>query len=161
MAYYSKEAYEGKARWATEHRKKNEQIAIDNGATKEQAEAISKLCDDRHYIHCYCERVFISESEPADIICKMLAEEASYAGININEYLKKVGLEPIKYTYSFVDDTENDSTYEYSEMSREEAEEKTMEVMHQFNEDILDYLRNFDKKYDTKFTPIGYREELM
>ena len=97
----------------------------------------------------------------ADIICKMLAEEASYAGININEYLKKVGLEPIKYTYSFVDDTENDSTYEYSEMSREEAEEKTMEVMHQFNEDILDYLRNFDKKYDTKFTPIGYREELM
>lgn len=94
MAYYSKEAYEGKARWATEHHKKNEQIAIDNGATKEQAEAISKLCDDRHYIHCYCERVFISESEPADIICKMLAEEASYAGININEYLKKVGLEP-------------------------------------------------------------------
>lgn len=54
----------------------------------------------------------------------MLSEEASYAGININEYLKKVRLEPIKYTYSFVDDTENDSTYEYSEMSREEAEEK-------------------------------------
>ena len=46
-------------------------------------------------------------------------------------------------------------------MSREEAEEKTMEVMHQFNEDILDYLRNFDKKYDTKFTPIGYREALI
>lgn len=46
-------------------------------------------------------------------------------------------------------------------LSWEEAEEKTMKVMHQFNEDILDYLRNFDKKYDTKFTPIGYREELM
>ena len=69
MAYYSKEAYEGKDRWAAEYHLKNEQIAISNGATKEQAEAISKLCNDRHYIHCYCERVFISESEPADRIC--------------------------------------------------------------------------------------------
>lgn len=33
--------------------------------------------------------------------------------------------------------------------------------MHQFNEDILDYLRKFDEKYNTNFTPIGYREELM
>ena len=54
MAYYSKEAYEGKDRWAAEYHLKNEQIAISNGATKEQAEAISKLCNDRHYIHCYC-----------------------------------------------------------------------------------------------------------
>ena len=75
--------------------------------------------------------------------------------------MTKVGLEPIKYTYDFVDDTENDMTYEFSEMSREEAEEKTNKVMKQYNEDILDYLREFDENYNTKFTPIGYREDLM
>ena len=46
-------------------------------------------------------------------------------------------------------------------MSREEAEEKTNKVMKQYNEDILAYLRGFDEKYNTKFTPIGYREDLM
>lgn len=48
MSYYSKEVYEGKDRWAEEYHLKNEKIAIANGATEEQANAISRLCNDRH-----------------------------------------------------------------------------------------------------------------
>lgn len=163
MGYYSKEVYEGKDRWAEEYHLKNEKIAIANGATEEQANAISRLCNDRHYIHCYSERVFFAESADGQNIADMLSKETETdnTGININRYLKKAGLEPIKYTYNFVDDTENDMTYEFGEMSREEAEEKTNKVMKQYNEDILAYLRGFDEKYNTKFTPIGYREDLM
>ena len=47
-------------------------------------------------------------------------------------------------------------TYEFGEMSREEAEEKTNKVMKQYNEDILAYLRKFYEKHNTKLTPIGY-----
>lgn len=163
MSYYSKEVYEGKDRWAEEYHLKNEKIAIANGATEEQANAISRLCNDRHYIHCHSEDVFFAESADGQNIADMLSKEAEtdpWNG-NINEYLTKAGLDPIKYTYDFVDDTENDMTYEFSEMSREEAEEKTKKVMEQYNEDILAYLREFDKKYNTKFTPIEYREDLM
>lgn len=59
----------------------------------------------------------------------------------------------IEYTYSFDDDTSNDYLYELEGMTYEEAEEKTEEVMEQFDKDIIKYIQDFDDKYNTHFTP--------
>lgn len=38
-------------------------------------------------------------------------------------------------------------------MTYEEAEEETDKVMEQFDKDIMKYIQDFDKKYNTHFTP--------
>lgn len=154
MSYYSKEVYEGKKRWREIEDEKNMKKAIKNGAPVKQVKAIIKLCEDRHYIHINNEKVFISESSDGDKIGKMLNDVES-SQININVYLQKAGLSPINYTYNFIDDTCNDYTYEYEDMTYEEALEKTMDVMEQFDKDIIKYIKEFDERYDTDFAPSG------
>lgn len=156
MAYYSKEIYEAKERWALNKQEENIDKAIENGATEEQAEAIARLCSDRHYIHCHSDHVFLSETQDSTIICKMLNNINIKDDININHYLTEAGLPSIEYTCDFINDMWDDSTYQYSDMTREEAMEQTLDVMEQFDQDIIHYIMNFDKKFNTSFAPTGF-----
>lgn len=146
----TKEIREGKEIYAQRRNYENVELAVLNGATEEQARAIARLCGDRHYIHRNRSRVFYAESGDAETIGELLSNCSSES---INDYLSKAGLPRIEYTYSFDDDTSNNYLYELEEMTREEAEEKTEEVMKQFDEDIMKYIQDFDKKYNTHFTP--------
>lgn len=76
--------------------------------------------------------------------------------ININHYLMEAGLPSIEYTYDFINDMWDDSTYQYSDMTHEEAMEQTLDVMEQFDQDIIHYIMNFDKKFNTSFAPTGF-----
>lgn len=147
----TKEIREGKEIYAQRKNYENAELAVLNGATEEQAQAIVRLCGDRHYIHRNRSSVFHAESGDAETIGELLSNCST--GESINDYLSKAGLPRIEYTYSFDDDTSNDYLYELEEMTYEEAEEKTEEVMSQFDEDIIKYIQDFDKKYNTHFTP--------
>lgn len=70
MAYYPKEIYEAKERWALNKQEENIDKAIENGATKEQAEAIARLCSDRHYIHCHSDSVFFRKHKIQQLYIK-------------------------------------------------------------------------------------------
>lgn len=153
MGFITKEIREGKDLYAAKKKTENIELAVINGATEEQADAIAMLCTDRHYIHSNKSDVFLAESGNADMISRKLSD--SSAGESINDYLSKAGLPRIEYTYSFDDDTSNDYLYELEGMTYEEAEEKTDEIMEQFDKDIIKYIKQFDEKYNTHFAPTG------
>ena len=147
----TKEIREGKEIYAQRKNYENAELAVLNGATEEQAQAIVRLCGDRHYIHRNRSSVFHAESGDAETIGELLSNCST--GESINDYLSKAGLPRIECTYSFDDDTSNDYLYELEGMTYEEAEEKTEEVMEQFYKDIIKYIQDFDDKYNTHFTP--------
>lgn len=152
MGFITKEIREGKDLYAAKEKTKNIELAIINGATEEQADAIAMLCTDRHYIHSNKSDVFLAESGNAQEISDLLSP---CSNSSINEYLVKAGLPRIEYAYSFDDDTSNDYLYELEGMTYEEAEEKTNKVMEQFDKDIIKYIKEFDEKYNTHFAPTG------
>lgn len=118
----TKEIREGKEIYAQRKNYENAELAVLNGATEEQAQAIARLCGDRHYIHRNRSNVFCAESGDAETIGELLSNCST--GESINDYLSKAGLPRIEYTYSFDDDASNDYLYELEEMTREEAEKK-------------------------------------
>lgn len=152
MGFITKEIREGKDLYAAKKKTENIELAIINGATEEQADAIAMLCTDRHYIHSNNSDVFLAESSNAQKISDLLSPCSSSS---INEYLANAGLPRIEYTYDFDNDTSNDYLYELEGMTYEEAEEKTDEVMEQFDKDIIKYIKQFDEKYNTHFAPTG------
>lgn len=121
MGFITKEIREGKDLYAAKEKTKNIELAIINGATEEQADAIAMLCTDRHYIHSNKSDVFLAESGNAQEISDLLS---LCSNSSINEYLVKAGLPRIEYAYSFDDDTSNDYLYELEGMTYEEAEEE-------------------------------------
>ncbi len=152
MGFMTKEIREGKDLYAAKKKSENIELAVIGGATEEQADAMARLCTDRHYIHRNSSSVFISESGDADYIGKKLSD---CSGESINDYLVAAGLPRITCTYDFDTDVLNDEIYELDGLTREDAEIKTDEVMEQFDKDIIKYIKEFDKKYDTHFTPTG------
>lgn len=152
MGFITKEIREGKDLYAVKKKTENIELAIINGATEEQAQAMATLCGDRHYIHSNNSDVFLAESSNAQKISDLLSP---CSNCSINEYLANAGLPRIEYTYDFDNDTSNDYLYELEGMTYEEAEEKTDEVMEQFDKDIIKYIKQFDEKYNTHFAPTG------
>lgn len=52
MAYLNKQQYGYRRESAAARNLNNEEIAVQNGMTSDQAELISKLCAIRHDFHC-------------------------------------------------------------------------------------------------------------
>ena len=75
--------------------------------------------------------------------------------MGINKYLEEVGLPKIDFTYDYDNDVLDDVTYELFDMSYEEAEMQTDDIMEQYDKDILEYIKKFDEKYKCHFRPTG------
>lgn len=97
----TKEMREGKEIYAQRKNYENAELAVLNGATEEQAQAIVRLCGDRHYIHRNRSSVFYAESGDAETIGELLSNCST--GESINDYLSKAGQPRIEYTYNFDD----------------------------------------------------------
>lgn len=99
MALLSKEAYEGKRKYAENKAHDNINIATEHGATEEQARAIARLCADRHFLHSNHEKIFNDNTAEAREACSMLVDDGSLN--NINVYLSNAGLEQINALHEF------------------------------------------------------------
>ncbi len=71
----TKEIREGKEIYAQRKNYENAELAVLNGATEEQAQAIVRLCGDRHYIHRNRSSVFHAESGDAETKTEEVMEQ--------------------------------------------------------------------------------------
>lgn len=153
MGILSKEAYEGKKNYAANKAHDNIEIAMENGATEEQAKAIARLCADRHFLHSNHERIFNDNSSEAREASTMLVNDGSANNqSHINTYLTSAGLDSIGLLEEFVG-VPTLETYEWDELEYDEAYEQFCEFMERVDSVIIEYLIDFDKKYLTNFAP--------
>lgn len=97
MAYLNKEQYEYRREVAATRNLKNEQTAIENGMTENQADLISRLCSLRHEYHCNL-AAYTKDSESREDIRRNFAR--------IEEEISKEGLPELDIVNTFdeVDD---------------------------------------------------------
>lgn len=156
MAYLTKDAYAGKKRYAQRKNEEQGKIAIENGMTEKQTEAITDLCRIRHWLHCNCSKLYNTQ-------CSEYNELTGYIDGGIAEMLSNVGLpsENMAWDYTdliqddymdFVEDRDND---EEMREAYEEAYNSCYDFMSKVNKDIEKYLREIDEKYNTSYAPSG------
>ncbi len=148
MGVLSKEAYEGKQRYA--ERKQAEIKANCDSLTPEQHDALADICRIRHEIHCNMESVFNSESAFADRF-------NTYIDHEINDILKAASLPAIVWSHS-IEEIEDDSCY-YAGITDfdcvEDAQEACLSIVADLHNAIEKYLANIDKQHGTEYCPTG------
>lgn len=157
MAYLNKAQYDRRRENAAARNLNNEQTAVENGMTQEQAELISELCSMRHDLHCNVDRLVNNNAkEVRDLI--ELNIRIMNSGLNEMEFV------PID-TCDFFDDIDSlDELFEIEDVPTDDDErqdwydEKTAMIHSQWeslNSRIESYLKEIDKKYGTTFAPTG------
>lgn len=136
---------------------KNEEVAVANGMTQEQAELISELCSMRHNLHSNIDQMLYDSS-------KELREL-----IELNIRLKDSGLEPMDFvpldasdefaSIDYIDVLlEMEDVPEDEEGRKEWYADKTFMIHEQWddmNRKIEAYIARIDEKYNTKYAPTG------
>ncbi|WP_278778248.1 hypothetical protein [Leyella stercorea] len=159
MAYLNKEQYEYRREAAATRNVKNEQTAIENGMTENQADLISRLCSLRHEYHCNL-AAYTKDSESREDIRRNFAR--------IEEEISKEGLPEldIANTFDEVDDMdgliyyygddvpEDHDSAEFQEWYKEEYS-RIYDELSDVNDTIEKYLKKIDDKYKTSFCPTG------
>lgn len=159
MAYLNKEQYEYRREAAATRNLKNEQTAIENGMTENQADLISRLCSLRHEYHCNL-AAYTKDSESREDIRRNFAR--------IEEEISKEELPEldIANTFDEVDDMdgliyyygddvpEDHDSAEFQEWYKEEYS-RIYDELSDVNDTIEKYLKKIDDKYKTSFCPTG------
>ena len=158
MAYLNKAQYEYRRESAARRNLKNEEIAVENGMTPEQADILSELCSERHKMHCNISH---------------LVEDGDYGKISknlidINCRLHELQLPTIpsipcdRYDYIDIDDmytlfetVQLPDDDEQREEYLAEERERIYGEWSNLNESIEKYLSEIDEKYHTSFAPTG------
>jgi|GEM_PF-1989084 len=173
MAYFSKEAYEGKERWARNRMRENSEVPT---LSPEQHETLAWLCTIRHEMHCSPDSFWVGESGEYSEYWDYIGN--SYEDSKINEQLNEVGLksiplitdtEHIMADYEVFEEwgVENLQAYyglpeDYTDEDIDEAAEKAKEVLYelleQTDEIIRKYLAEIDLEFGTNYCPGGMEE---
>lgn len=159
MAYLNKEQYEYRREAAVTRNLKNEQTAIENGMTENQADLISRLCSLRHEYHCNL-AAYTKDSESREDIRRNFArieEEISKEGLPeldiVNTFDEVDDMDGLIYYYG--DDVPEDhDSAEFQEWYKEEYS-RIYDELSNVNDTIEKYLKKIDDKYKTSFCPTG------
>lgn len=159
MAYLNKEQYEYRREVAATRNLKNEQTAIENGMTENQADLISRLCSLRHEYHCNL-AAYTKDSESREDIRRNFArieEEISKEGLPeldiVNTFDEVDDMDGLIYYYG--DDVPEDhDSAEFQEWYKEEYS-RIYDELSNVNDTIEKYLKKIDDKYKTSFCPTG------
>lgn len=159
MAYLTKEQYEYRRKSAARRAANNEQIAIENGMTEEQANLISSLCSLRHELHTNMDKVTVND---ADLRIKprlvKLSSQIVGAGLPKVPCLPSgegdyIDIDDINELYE-CDEWPESGTPEWQEKYDNEYERIYSELS-QLNKDIEAYLADIDNQYGTSWCPTG------
>ena len=160
MAYYSKEIYERKQRYAERKMRQNAEI---DSLTEEQHDALATLCTFRHKFHLMNVSYLINSEATDDGLLKMIDDE--YGEPEINVALEKAGLEPIPFPSSI--DLPTDFDWFECMTEEEKAEykdfndfcnncaDKWFEYKEKVNTLIEQYLKKIDREHGTEYCPTG------
>lgn len=147
---------EAKGFFQNEYVSKNNYFnSVNENLTKEQHEAIQKLCADRHYMHCNSAEMFNSHSCAYDVISRYVGSEMTGES-EINAYLTEVDFQKLNFK-----DYDNCNTLEtYDSDIDGEYDDYCFDSLNQINEIaeyndslIIDYLTEIDRKYGTEYCP--------
>lgn len=159
MAYLNKKQYEYRREAAATRNLKNEQTAIENGMTENQADLISRLCSLRHEYHCNL-AAYTKDSESREDIRRNFArieEEISKEGLPeldiVNTFDEVDDMDGLIFYYG-EDVPEDHDSAEFQEWYKEEYS-RIYDELSDVNDTIEKYLKKIDDKYKTSFCPTG------
>lgn len=157
MAYLNKAQYDYRREAAAARNLSNEEIAVHNGMTSEQAELISKLCAIRHEFHCNI-----------DNIVKSADNDSMSDIVEIEKSINDSGLPELDIVSMLLDIDDLDGLiYEYGNDVPEDHDSQEFQdwyddnyarISSEFegiNKSIEKYLSDIDAKYGTHWCPTG------
>lgn len=158
MAHLNQKQYDYRRESAAARNVTNEEIAVQNGMSEEQAELISKLCAIRHEFHCNM-----------DSLTKSSEDHSTFDEIeNIEDAINESGLPQLNVASMLLDiDDMNGLIYDYGDDVPEDHDSQEIQNWYDdnyariygelegVNKAIEDYLRVIDKDYHTSFAPTG------
>nr|DAV16975.1 MAG TPA: Cpf1/RNA Complex FUNCTION-RNA complex.49A [Caudoviricetes sp.] len=158
MAYLNKAQYDYRRESAAARNISNEEIAVQNGMSEEQAELISKLCTIRHDFHCNMGSMAKSNEDHSIID----------AIEQIEDDINKSGLPQLNVSSLLLDlDDMNGLIYDYGDDVPEDHDSQEFQdwydvnyarissELEEVNKSIEKYLANIDNQYGTHWRPTG------
>lgn len=158
MAYLNKQQYGYRRESAAARNLNNEEIAVQNGMTSDQAELISKLCAIRHDFHCNVDSIVKGGDDNS------ISDEIENIEYGINES----GLPELDIVSMLLDiDDLYGLVYEYGEDVPEDHDSEEFQnwyddnyariysELEEVNKSIEKYLANIDNQYGTSWCPTG------
>ena len=158
MAYLNKQQYGYRRESAAARNLNNEEIAVQNGMTSDQAELISKLCAIRHDFHCNIDSIVKGGDDNS------ISDEIENIEYGINES----GLPELDIVSMLLDIDDLDGlVYEYGEDVPEDHDSEEFQnwyddnyariysELEEVNKSIEKYLANIDNQYETSWCPTG------
>lgn len=158
MAYLNKQQYGYRRESAAARNLNNEEIAVQNGMTSDQAELISKLCAIRHDFHCNIDSIVKGGDNNS------ISDEIENIEYGINES----GLPKLDIVSMLLDIDDLDGlVYEYGEDVPEDHDSEEFQnwyddnyariysELEEVNKSIEKYLANIDNQYGTSWCPTG------
>lgn len=158
MAYLNKQQYGYRRESAAARNLNNEEIAVQNGMTSDQAELISKLCAIRHDFHCNIDSIVKGGDDNS------ISDEIENIEYGINES----GLPELDIVSMLLDIDDLDGlVYGYGEDAPEDHDSEEFQnwyddnyariysELEEVNKSIEKYLANIDNQYGTSWCPTG------
>lgn len=158
MTYLNKQQYGYRRESAAARNLNNEEIAVQNGMTSDQAELISKLCAIRHDFHCNIDSIVKGGDDNS------ISDEIENIEYGINES----GLPELDIVSMLLDIDDLDGlVYEYGEDVPEDHDSEEFQnwyddnyariysELEEVNKSIEKYLANIDNQYGTSWCPTG------
>lgn len=158
MAYLNQKQYDYRRESAAARNLNNEEIAVQNGMTSDQAELISKLCAIRHDFHCNIDSIVKGGDDNS------ISDEIENIEYGINES----GLPELDIVSMLLDIDDLDGlVYEYGEDVPEDHDSEEFQnwyddnyariysELEEVNKSIEKYLANIDNQYGTSWCPTG------
>lgn len=158
MAYLNKQQYGYRRESSAARNLNNEEIAVQNGMTSDQAELISKLCAIRHDFHCNIDSIVKGGDDNS------ISDEIENIEYGINES----GLPELDIVSMLLDIDDLDGlVYEYGEDVPEDHDSEEFQnwyddnyariysELEEVNKSIEKYLANIDNQYGTSWCPTG------
>lgn len=158
MAYLNKQQYGYRRESAAARNLNNEEIAVQNGMTSDQAELISKLCAIRHDFHCNIDSIVKGGEDNS------ISDEIENIEYGINES----GLPELDIVSMLLDIDDLDGlVYEYGEDVPKDHDSEGFQnwyddnyariysELEEVNKSIEKYLANIDNQYGTSWCPTG------
>lgn len=160
MAYFTKEAYEGKKEYAARRNEADKENV--KTLTEDQHDALAWLSAVRHKLHGGFDEMWLSESSDHEELWNYIMD--SIDKCKIKDRLESRCLPDIDINLD-EEDYISDQTYDIdlsiyaSEDEKEEAREKAQEelaaMIEKIDTIITDYLENIDEKHGTHYAPTG------
>lgn len=156
MAYLNQKQYDYRRESAAARNLNNEEIAVEHGMSKEQAELISKLCAVRHEFHCNIDNIVKSadNNSMSDIVeIEKSINESGLPELDIVSMLLDIDdLDGLIYEYG--DDVPDHDSQEFQDWYDDNYARISSEL-EGINNSIEKYLSEIDAKYGTHWCPTG------